>query len=128
MTPPSVNAQHRSPRLCPVCQHDLIITSLGCTDCGTGLSGAFTQCAYCGLDDDDLTTLRVFLVSRGNMREVAAHLGVSYPTARQRYSQLLERLGFGGPDPVDRDKVLEDLAAGRISVDDAEALLGTDSN
>jgi hypothetical protein len=58
------------------------------------------------------------------MREVAAHLEVSYPTARQRYAELLQRLGLGGAEPLDRDKVLEDLAAGRISVDDAEALLG----
>ena len=127
MNPVPHSAAHRSPRTCPVCQHDLIITALGCTDCGTGLSGAFAQCAYCGLDDDDLNALRVFLVSRGNMREFAAHLGVSYPTARQRYAELLGRLGFGGPEPVDREKVLEDLAQGRISVDEAEALIGTEA-
>jgi hypothetical protein len=114
---------HRPPRTCPVCTHDLVVTGLGCPDCGTSLNGAFKQCSYCGLDDTDLETLRVFLVSRGNMREVAAHLGVSYPTARQRYAELLQRLGLGGAEAVDREKVLEDLAAGRISVDDAEVLL-----
>ena len=67
------------------------------------------------------------MVSRGNMREFAAHLGVSYPTARQRYAELLGRLGFGGPEPLDREKVLEDLAQGRISVDEAEALIGTEA-
>ncbi len=126
MTPPTANSIHRPPRACPVCQHDLVVTGLGCLDCGTALSGVFTQCSYCGLDDLDLETLRVFLVSRGNMRELATHLGVSYPTARQRYSDLLERLGLDVPEPVERTKVLEDLAAGRVSIDEAEVLLGNE--
>ncbi len=70
--------------------------------------------------------LRVFLVSRGNMRELERYLGVSYPTARQRFAELLVRLGLEGPgteQPIDRDKVLADLAAGRVSVDEAEAAL-----
>ncbi len=49
--------------------------------------------------------LRVFLRSRGNLREVEKHLGVSYPTARLRVSQLLDKLGLAdepqsaGADP-----------------------------
>ena len=66
----------------------------------------------------------MFLVSRGNMRELERHLGVSYPTARQRFAELLVRLGFeGDPRPLDRERVLADLAAGRIGVDEAESLL-----
>jgi hypothetical protein len=69
--------------------------------------------------------LRVFLVSRGNMRELERHLGVSYPTARLRYTELLARLGLEASDqaPLDRDKILTDLAEGRLSVDEAEEAL-----
>jgi hypothetical protein len=35
----------------------------------------------------------VFLTSRGNLKEVEKHLGVSYPTARSRFNDLLDRLG-----------------------------------
>ncbi len=116
--------RHRPPSHCPVCEHSLVTTGLGCPDCGTAVTGAFRPCAFCALDDADLETLRVFLVSRGNLRELAAHLGVSYPTARLRYAELLDRLGMAPADvDVDREQVLADLAAGRISVDDAEALL-----
>ena len=115
---------HRTPRDCPVCGERLVIHSLGCEHCGTELSGSFQPCAYCGLPPDDLETLRVFLVSRGNMRELEKHLGVSYPTARQRFAELLARLGFeGDPRPVDPERVLTDLAAGRIGVEEAETLL-----
>ena len=71
--------------------------------------------------------LRVFLVSRGNMRELEKHLGVSYPTTRQRFADVLAKLGLEDPaeakKSVDRDAVLADVAAGRLSVDEAEKLL-----
>ena len=117
--------EHRPPRDCPVCSHRLSLTRLGCPHCGTEISGAFAPCAYCGLPDEDLDLLRVFLVSRGNMKDLERHLGVSYPTARQRFADVLGRLGFDDAKsaPLDREQVLADLAAGRISVDEADALL-----
>lgn len=117
---------HRPPRDCPVCAGPLAITRLGCRSCGTELSGEFALSPFAALSVDDQEMLRVFLVSRGNMRELERHLGVSYPTARQRYAELLVRLGLEGSDaepPLDKDKVLADLAAGRLSVDQAEAAL-----
>jgi hypothetical protein len=117
--------EHRAPRDCPVCTRRLALTRLGCPGCGTEISGGFAPCAYCGLSDEDLELLRVFLVSRGNMKDLERHLGVSYPTARQRYADLLGRLGLEERPavPVDRERVLADLAAGRLTVDQAEALL-----
>jgi hypothetical protein len=87
---------YRPPRDCPVCSSRLEITQLGCSTCGTGLSGHFVPCDFCGLDDADLQTLRVFLASRGNMRDLERHLGVSYPTARARFDDLLRKLGLAG--------------------------------
>jgi hypothetical protein len=118
---------HRAPRDCPVCSDRLMLTRLGCPSCGTELSGGFAACAYCGLSDDDTELLRVFLTSRGNMKELERHLGVSYPTARQRFADVLARLGLEEQRPetltVDRERILADLAAGLISVDQAEAKL-----
>ena len=126
MTPPA-DPVRRAPRSCPVCTEELVITGCGCPECGTGISGAFRMSPYDGLSDDELEMLRVFLVSRGNMRELEKHLGVSYPTTRQRYADLLARLGLEYPaaaaKSVDRDAVLADVAAGRITVDEAEKLL-----
>ncbi len=65
--------------------------------------------------------LRVFLASRGNMKELERHLGVSYPTARARFDQLLARLGLGperGPGHA-RLEILERLARGEIDVEEA---------
>ena len=117
-------ATHRAPTTCPVCSHDLITLRVGCPSCGTEISGQFEPCRFCRLDAADVELLEVFLRSRGNLRDVQAHLGVSYPTARQRFTDLLVRMGLGDSrEQVDSASVLRDLAAGRISVDDAEALL-----
>jgi hypothetical protein len=134
---------YRAPTTCPVCSDSLITLRVGCPSCGTELSGHFGQCRFCALDSSDLAILEVFLRSRGNVRDVQAHLGVSYPTARQRLSDLLNKLGYTEPaaspatnvtpselagtapgsPAVDPAKVLSDLAAGLITVDEASNLL-----
>lgn len=86
---------HQAPRHCPVCGDEMELTRLGCPSCGTELSGSFEACEYCSLPGDDRELLRVFLSSRGNMKELERHLGVSYPTARARFDALLGRLGMG---------------------------------
>jgi len=103
------------------------VTRLGCGSCGTELAGVFASCEFCALNDKDTELLRVFLASRGNLREVEKHLGVSYPTARQRFVELLEKLGLGavsGPSPrLTRDQVLSEVAAGALTPVEAQALL-----
>jgi hypothetical protein len=129
---------YRPPRDCPVCSSRLEITQLGCPTCGTGLSGHFVPCDFCGLDDADLQTLRVFLASRGNMRDLERHLGVSYPTARARFDDLLRKLGLAGgaggnggagaaaaaPPDADRLATLQALADGNLDVEAARDRLG----
>lgn len=110
-----------APRDCPVCGRRLALTRLSCRECGTELSGGFETCEFCALGKDDREVLRVFLSSRGNMKELERHLGVSYPTARARFDSLLARLGLGekaAPDP--RLSTLEQLARGEIDIDEAE--------
>lgn len=114
----------QAPRTCPVCSENLSLTRLSCDECGTEISGHFPTCEYCGLASEDRETLRVFLASRGNMKEVERHLNVSYPTARVRFDQILAKLGHVSTEEVGKHsppalEVLESLAAGTIDVDEA---------
>ena len=118
--------EHRAPNDCPVCGEHLSVTRLGCTSCGTELAGMFASCPFCSLGQKDLDLLRVFLTSRGNMREVEKHLGVSYPTARQRFTDILAKLGLvdePAPPVRTRDQVLADVASGVITPEEAQRLL-----
>jgi hypothetical protein len=85
---------YHAPSDCPVCGDDLITVSKGCLHCGTELHGQFAGTEFDRLDEAELGLLRVFLSSRGNLREVEKHLKVSYPTARSRYDAVLAKLGL----------------------------------
>ena len=113
------------PRDCPVCGERMHLTRLSCDGCGTELSGEFHACEFCSLRPEQRELLRVFLAARGNLKELERHLGVSYPTARARFAELLSALGIESTDAEgDRLRTLEALAAGEIEVDDAMERLG----
>lgn len=127
----------RPPANCPVCSERLQVSQLGCPSCGTGLTGAFESCEFCSLDTSQRDVLRVFLASRGNVRELERHLGVSYPTARSRVDDLLRALGLAATEPENpaqpepsglgadqRLATLRAVAAGQLGVDEARAQLG----
>jgi hypothetical protein len=115
-----VSTTRTAPRDCPVCGHGLSLTRLSCEDCGTELSGSFPACDFCALSAEDRDILRVFLASRGNMKELERHLQVSYPTARSRFDGVLERLRIdAAPAQPSRLELLQQVARGEVTVDDA---------
>lgn len=131
----------RAPRECPVCADRLRVTQLGCDACGTGISGEFDRCDFCALDAGALDVLTVFLTSRGNMKELERHLGVSYPTARARFDDLLRKLDLApvpeaepaagtpvtGPGTDPRLSTLQALANGELDVEQARRLIAADA-
>jgi hypothetical protein len=119
-----MSKQGFAPRTCPVCGGTLAVTRLSCAECETELSGAFRSCEFCALGPEDRELLRIFLASRGNMKVLERHLGVSYPTARVRFDALLAKLGIERlAPPRSRVELLEQVANGSIDVDQAMELL-----
>lgn len=114
---------HVPPSDCPVCGTGLEITRLGCGSCGTELVGRFEHCEFCALGAEDREALKVFLAARGNIRELGEHLQVSYPTARQRLGVVLGKLGLRESSQPSEEQILADVAAGRMSPQEAERLL-----
>lgn len=116
-----MNTLRQAPSTCPVCNEGLVLTRLTCPSCETELWGSFERCEFCSLASEDRDVLRVFLASRGNMKELERHLGVSYPTARARFDQILGRLGLelAKPPAPSRVELMEKVARGEIDVDEA---------
>lgn len=130
---------------CPVCEHELAVTRLHCSECGTTLEGTFSVGRFGRLNREQLALLESFLRSRGNLREMERELSLSYPTIRGRVEALVKALGLGGSpadaEPVDgtdstgadarerpagapnRRHVLERLARHEISAEDAAVAL-----
>ena len=114
---------------CPVCGGQLAVTHLRCGSCHTELSGEFTANEFARLPQDKLDFLRTFIACRGNLKEVEAELGISYPTVRGRLDQLIDALGVlsAAPleelSPADKAEVLAALERGELTVEEAETQL-----
>jgi hypothetical protein len=110
---------------CPQCGGRLEVRELACPECEVSVRGAFTQCEFCGLPEEQMSFLRLFVSRRGNLREVERELGVSYPTVRARLDELLRGLGYptAAVSVADRQEhrrqVLADLREGTISPEEA---------
>lgn len=82
------------------------------------------------LDAAQLDFVETFLRCRGVIKNVEDMLGISYPTVKARLADVLNTLGFGPDDELpdgdrrrERREILADLAAGRISTEEAHRLL-----
>lgn len=119
------NGSYRAPTKCPVCSGDMIITEMHCPKCSTNVSGDFSPCKFCMLEEKHLQFVETFLRCRGSIKEVEKALGVSYPTVRNMMDAALEALGLSErPETMTAEKeakedILEKLHSKEISVEAA---------
>lgn len=134
------------PGRCPVCQETLNVTELHCRTCDTTVRGHFSTGPAAAIEREKLPALQVFarlspeqlafvetfVKNEGKITRVEEELGLSYPTVRARLHEVIRAMGHQPRDEqqeaeqraaTSRAKVLEDLAAGRISSDEAARLL-----
>lgn len=83
------------PGSCPICGSRLEVQRLRCPDCGTALEGRFELCSFCSLTLEQRQFAELFIVARGNLREMERMLGMSYPAVRARLESVIEALGHG---------------------------------
>ena len=74
---------------CPVCKDDLIIKSLQCPNCSLELKNDFEFSIFDRLDEELNTFLLTFLKHKGNLKLVQESMGISYPLARRKLTELL---------------------------------------
>ncbi len=79
---------------CPCCHETLYISSLKCPECGTEVKNDFNLSRFDQLNDSQYEFLLTFLKLRGNLKDVQAELGISYPTAKKQLDDLLEMLNL----------------------------------
>lgn len=116
------------PGKCPVCGEDLTVTRLHCRSCDSVLEGQFGLGRFAQLNAEQLQFVETFVRCEGKINKVQEELGFSYPTVRSRLMDVIRALGYEARDevsvsPDQRRKILEDLAQGSISSDEAVRLL-----
>ncbi len=114
---------------CPVCHEPLTVTRLYCRNCETVVEGHFDLGRLHRLTPEQLAFVETFLRCEGKLNRVQEELDLSYPTVRSRLLDVIRAMGYEvGEEPAglsedQRRAILADLAAGKISSEEAVELL-----
>jgi hypothetical protein len=114
---------------CPVCGDVLSVTRLHCRNCDSALEGQFTLGRFYQLSPQQLSFVETFIRCEGKLTRVQEELGMSYPTARARLTEVIQALGYevdegeGDVSPQERKTILERLATGELSSEQAVEML-----
>ncbi|MBI5304240.1 MAG: DUF2089 domain-containing protein [Chloroflexi bacterium] len=122
---------------CPVCGEELTVTRLECRACGTEIGGQFVIGRLARLSADDIRFIETFVKNRGNAYKVGEELELPYSTVRARLTDIILAMGYEpGAEPKEepvtvapekRKTILDELARGKISADDAIKFLQGES-
>jgi len=114
---------------CPVCNETLEISRLHCHACDTTIEGHFSLGKFNLLSSEQLAFVETFVRCEGKINRVEEELGISYPTVRSRLNEVIRAMGYEvreeppSPTPEQRRQVLEQLAQGEITTEEALRLL-----
>lgn len=122
-----------TPSKCPVCGETLTVVKLHCLSCDTSLEGRFEFSRLERLAAEQRAFVEMFVRLDGKLSWVAQELKVSYPTVRNRLDEVIRAMGYEVHEtpPAEekaraaeqRQAILDDLAAGKISSAEAIKLL-----
>ncbi len=82
----------KMPLYCPSCTLPLEVTSLECTDCATRVNGKFPLPLLVSLPQEDQTFIIEFVKRSGSLKEMAKHLGLSYPSVRNKLDEIIQKI------------------------------------
>lgn len=117
------------PTSCPVCKEKLTVRRLQCRNCDTSIEGHFEMGLLGNLNADQMVFVETFIRCEGKLNRVEKELGMSYPTLRARLTEIIRAMGYQvGPEQEmisdeERHRILDDLANGRISSEEAMRFL-----
>ena len=117
--------------ICPICGQDLEVVRLHCRSCDTAIEGRFALGSLDRLTAEQLEFVVAFVRNEGKLNRVERELGMSYPTLRSRLQAIIQAMGFEvgveaaepGITEPERHQILDDLAAGKLSSEEAMQML-----
>ncbi len=104
---------------CASCEKVLKIQRLACDSCETVLEGAFDFPPLARLNLKDQVFVTAFLRHHGSIRRMEEELSTSYPTIKKQLNRIVASLDSQLDAPTPNQVVLDRLAAGEITVEEA---------
>ena len=80
------------PTICPSCGGVLAVKSLHCAECETMVSGQFAVHPILRLSEEEQQFVLAFVKCSGSLKQMAADMGLSYPTVRNILDNIIEKL------------------------------------
>ncbi|HHY87404.1 MAG TPA: DUF2089 domain-containing protein [Chloroflexi bacterium] len=124
---------NQMPSTCPFCGGPVLVTRMYCMHCDVTVEGQFQPGLepFARLTPEQTQFLLAFVRNEGRFNRLEEELNLSYPTLRNRLNEVIRALGFepGREEqpvrltPQERMQVLDDLAQGRISAEEAQQRL-----
>jgi hypothetical protein len=97
----------------------MAVTRMVCPDCNVKLETDFEIPALARLSLEDQVFVVAFVRHHGSIKRMEGLFGVSYPTVKNRLNAIAATLDKSFEAPSPNERVLEDLARGEITVDEA---------
>ena len=104
---------------CPDCGRPMQLTRASCPDCEVDLEGQFEVSPLGRLTEEDQIFVTAFLRHHGSIRKMEELFKISYPTVKNRLKSIVRQLDSVFTVPSTNSVVLEELARGEITVDEA---------
>lgn len=104
---------------CANCGNPMEVVRLHCGECDLTLDGRFEISALGQLPPEDQVFVVAFVRHHGSLKKMESLFDISYPTVKNRLNAIAARLDRGFEAPPANSEVLEKLARGEISVQQA---------
>lgn len=109
---------------CPQCQNPLELVQLHCPSCEITFSGRFIQSRLGRLSGENSRLAERFILSGGNLKDLASEYGITYPTMRKKVDGLIEALKqLQENDNRHIDELLKQVERGEKKAEEAARLI-----
>ena len=110
--------------LCPYCQQAMVVTRMACHGCHVAVEAVYPSARLANLPTEHQRFIEIFVMAGGNLKQIAEHAGVSYPTVRSRLDKVIESLRqqLAGTQES-RGTLLDEPTADKIPGDEAARII-----
>lgn len=104
---------------CAECDRPMAVSRMVCERCDIRLEGDFEIPALARLSMEDQAFVTAFVRSHGSIKKMEGLFGISYPTVKNRLNSIAGQLDESFNMPSPNELVLDQLARGEITVEEA---------
>ena len=98
-------------------------TAMECPHCGIEVRGRFHQTLFQQLSGEEQQLLEDYLLAGFSIKDLASQTGMGYTTIRSRLDRLIERYQRLRQGEEEKKRILEMVAAGKITAAEAARLI-----